>query len=212
MADLPLPERLADMPPRLRAVLIERFTDSPLAYHNLSHIDQMLGEMARSFPDLPERDARILRYAAWLHDVVYEVKAGDNERRSADLALELLDWPSDEKSALETCIMATKGHATEDRLAQILVDLDLSILAGERAEYRRYALAIRDEYRIYPDDQYRAGRERVLDHLCAAPLLRLLSVARGLAEDALEQRARANMRWEQAALAGEAASVEEALG
>lgn len=199
------------MPPRLRDVLVERFTDSPLAYHNLGHIDQMLGEMARSFPALAERDARILRYAIWLHDVVYDVKAADNERRSADLALELLDWPADELRDIETCIMATKGHQTEDRLAQILVDVDLSILAAERADYRRYALAIRDEYRIYPDDAYRVGRARVLDHLCAAPLLRLLSVARGLGEDALEQQARANMRWEQAALAGDAPSVEAAL-
>lgn len=206
-----LPERLADMPAPLRALLIERFTDSPLAYHNLSHIDQMLGEMARSFPGLPERDARILRHAIWLHDVVYDVKAADNERQSADLALDLLDWPEDEMRDLETCIMATKGHQTDDRLAQILVDLDLSILASPRDDYRRYALAIRDEYRIYPDAQYRAGRARVLDHLCAATLLRQLARAQGLAEDALEQRARANMRWEQAALGGGAPSVETAL-
>ena len=35
--------------------------------------------------------------------------------------------------------------------------------------------------------------------------------AQGLAEDALEQRARANMRWEQAALGSDAPSVEAAL-
>ena len=43
------------------------------------------------------------------------------------------------------------------------------------------------------------------------PLLRLLSEAKGLAPDALEQRARMNMRWEQERLASDAANVEEAL-
>ena len=43
------------------------------------------------------------------------------------------------------------------------------------------------------------------------PLLRLLSETKGLAPDAPEQRARANMRWEKERLASDAASVEEAL-
>lgn len=199
------------MPSPLRDLLVERFTDSPLAYHNFRHIAAMLDGLAAYFPGVSERDRRILRYGIWLHDVVYDVKAGDNERRSADVGLAMLAWPADELDDLETCIMATKGHATEHPLAQILVDLDLAILASDRDGYRGYALAIRDEYRIYPDDAYRAGRIRVLDHLCEAPLLRLLSAAKGLPADALEQRARDNMRWEQERLRGPAPDVEAAL-
>jgi predicted metal-dependent HD superfamily phosphohydrolase len=198
------------MPPLLRALLIERFADSPLAYHNYHHIAAMLAELG-SYGTLAERDARILRYAIWLHDVFYDAQASDNERRSADIGLALLQWPEDEMRDLEVCIMATMGHATEDRLAQMLVDLDLMILAAPREAYRAYALAIRDEYRVYPDAAYRAGRAKVLDHLCEAALLRLLSMAKGLPADVLEQAARANMRWEQERLAGPAASVEEAL-
>lgn len=198
------------MPQPVRELLVERFGDSHLAYHNFRHITAMLDGLAY-FPDLSERDRRILRYGIWFHDVIYDVRAGDNERRSADLALTLLDWPADELADLETCIMATKGHATDQPLAQILVDLDLAILASDRPAYRDYALAIRDEYRVYPDDQYRAGRIRVLDHLCEAPLLRLLSVAMGLPTDALKQRARANMRWEQENLRSPAPDVETAL-
>jgi hypothetical protein len=51
----------------------------------------------------------------------------------------------------------------------------------------------------------------MLEQLCAVPLLRVLSPARGLAVDALEQVARANMRWEQERLLGGAATVEQAL-
>lgn len=206
----PVSQFVDDMPPLLRALLVERFADSPLAYHNFTHIAAMLDGLA-DFAGLSERDARVLRYAIWLHDAFYDVAAKDNERRSADIGLALLQWPADELRDLETCIMATKGHATGHPLAQILVDLDLMILAGAREDYRRYARAIRDEYRVHPDAAYRAGRIGVLDKLCAVPLLRRLSAARGLAEDALEARARANMRWEQKRLASDAASVEEAL-
>lgn len=205
-------DAVSDMPALLRALLVERFAASGLAYHNATHIAHMLDGLERWFSaGLDERDRRILRYAIWLHDAFYEVDARDNERRSADIGLALLRWPEDELSDLETCIMATKGHVAEAPLAAILVDLDLAILAAEREAYRRYALAIRQEYGRYPDDAYRAGRVRVLQHLAQARLLQRLSGAMGLAEDVLEERARANMAWEIERLSSAAATVETAL-
>lgn len=192
---------VADMPPLVRALLVARFTYSALAYHNLDHIRHLLDGLGASFlRDLSERDHRILRYSIWLHDLFYDPLARDNERRSADIGLALLQWPGDEMRDFETCVMATKGHATDHPLARIMVDLDLSILAADRAAYRRYALAIRDEYSMHPEPAYRVGRIAVLDQLCGVPLLQRLSVAQGLDEGALEHRARANMRWEQARL------------
>lgn len=202
----------ADMPPLLRALLIERFGESPLAYHNLGHIRHMLDGLDRWFAaDLSARDQRVLRHAIWLHDAFYDVTAKDNERRSADIGLALLQWPEDEIRDFEACVMATAGHRTDHALAQVLVDLDLAILAGERDAYRGYALAIRDEYRRYPDAAYRAGRIKVLGALCEAPLLRILSIARKLPETALEDRAHANMRWEAERLAMGEGPIEAAL-
>lgn len=204
--------RTGDMPPLLRALLVERFGASSLAYHNLGHILRMLEGLETVFADaLNDRDLRILRYAIWLHDAFYDPMAKDNERRSADLGLALLQWPEDEMRDLECCVMATKGHATDHPLARILVDLDLSILAADRPDYRRYALAIRDEYAMHSEDAYRSGRIAVLDGLCSVPLLRRLSEARGLGETGLEGRARANMRWEQARLR-EGGAIVDALG
>ncbi|PXA98602.1 hypothetical protein DMC47_07195 [Nostoc sp. 3335mG] len=189
---------VADMPPLIRALLVERFADSALAYHNLDHVRHLLDGLDAAFAHkLSERDHRILRYSIWLHDLFYDPLARDNERRSADIGLALLQWPEDEMRDFETCVMATKGHATDHALARIMVDLDLSILAADRVAYRRYALAIRDEYAMHPEPAYRAGRVAVLDQLCGVPLLHRLSVAQGLDPDALEHRARANMRWEQ---------------
>lgn len=199
------------MPPLLRALLVERFAASPLAYHNLAHIEAMLDGLAVFAPGLSARDLRILRHAIWLHDAFYDVCAADNERRSADIGLALLQWPPDELADFETCVMATKGHRTGHPLAAILVDLDLAILAAPWDDYRAYALAIRDEYRLYPDDAYRAGRIRVLDDLCEGQMLRTLSTARGLEADTLERRAHANMRTEQARLRAGTGSIEAAL-
>jgi predicted metal-dependent HD superfamily phosphohydrolase len=198
MSDNDVRNLVADMPALVRALLVERFTDSPLAYHTLDHILHLLDALETAFArDLSARDHRILRYAIWLHDLFYDPMADDNERRSADIGLALLQWPEDELRDFEICVMATKGNATDHPLARIMVDLDLSILAADRGAYRRYALAIRDEYSMHPEPAYRAGRIAVLDQLCAVPLLHRLSAARGLGEGALEQRARANMRWEQ---------------
>jgi predicted metal-dependent HD superfamily phosphohydrolase len=203
---------VGDMPALLRAVVVERFATSDLAYHNATHIAHMLDGLERWFAaELAPRDARILRYAIWLHDLFYDVEAPDNERRSADIGLALLRWPDDERRELEACIMATKGHAPEDGLPALMVDLDLAILSEERERYRRYALAIRDEYRRFPDAAYRAGRIRVLTALKEAPLLARLSQAMGLSETALEDRARANMAWEIERLSSGAATVEIAL-
>lgn len=203
---------VSDMPALLRAVAVERFATSDLAYHNATHIAHMLDKLERWFAaDLAPRDERVLRYAIWLHDLFYDVEAPDNERRSADIGLALLRWPEDERRDLEACIMATKGHVAAEGLSAVMVDLDLSILAEDREQYRRYALAIRDEYRRFPDAAYRAGRIRVLTALMEVPLLARLSRAMGLAETTLETRARANMAWEIERLSSGAATVEVAL-
>ena len=202
-----------DMPPLLRALVVERFTATDLAYHNATHIAHMLEGLDRWFAaGLSPRDARVLRYAIWLHDLFYDVEAPDNERRSADIGLALLRWPEDELRDLEACIMATKGHDVGDGLPALTVDLDLSILAEDRERYRRYALAIRDEYRRFPDAAYRAGRIRVLTALKEVPLLARLSRAMGLPEATLEARARGNMAGEIERLSSGAATVEVALG
>lgn len=204
---------VADMPPLLQALLVERFTDSPLAYHNLDHILYMLDLLDRYFkPVLSARDYRILRYIIWCHDLFYSTTAKDNEWRSANLGLSILEWPEDELLDFNLGVMATKGHETEHRLAQIAVDLDLAILAAPRPKYQQYALGIRSEYSHYPDAEYRMGRvNRVLLPFSQATILRVLSAQMGLDVQELEKRARENLLWEMSRLLSDAPSVEEAL-
>jgi predicted metal-dependent HD superfamily phosphohydrolase len=52
---------------------------------------------------------------------------------------------------------------TSDCDLAVLLDLDLSTLAAERAEYCSYAQAIRREYAHVLDELYRPGRRRILE-------------------------------------------------
>ena len=59
--------------------------------------------------------------------------------------------------------MATKGHneAIESDEA-FLLDVDLAILA--LPSYANYTKAIRQEYKIFSDEAYRQGRQKVIKH------------------------------------------------
>ena len=55
-------------------------------YHTLDHIRAVLDRIDALWPDAPPA----LLLAAWLHDVVYDSRAADNEERSADYARAIL--------------------------------------------------------------------------------------------------------------------------
>jgi predicted metal-dependent HD superfamily phosphohydrolase len=192
------------MPADARRLLTLRFSNSKLAYHNIDHIIHMLKLLAEHFADsLSAHDLWLLETAIWWHDYRYEADRDtrDNERKSADIANLILALSDDDAAVLDGLIMATAGaHIFSTRLEEILVALDLAILATPRPVYAKYALKIRREYHVYDDAEYRAGRIAVLDKLCERPILHILSVAMGFEPDELNHRAQANMRWEQAQL------------
>ena len=140
-------------------------------YHTLDHVRHVL-DTATSLA-AHTRHANAVYLAAWLHDVIYDSRASDNEERSADYAVRLcerLGIPDGERVA--ALILATKTHtAGDDPDAQVLVDADLAILGADEAAYLRYAENIRKEYAWVPDDAYRAGRRRVLESFLGRPKL-----------------------------------------
>jgi len=167
-------------------------------YHTLDHILDVLGtvELLRGGACGPA-----LRLAAWLHDVVYDPRAGDNEEQSAAFARALLGPPRLAETLLaETgrLILLTRSHQADpaDLDGQALLDADLAILGAEPPAYDRYALAIRAEYAWVPEADYRAGRRRVLESFLRRP--RIYATEALFAR--LEARARANLERERASL------------
>jgi predicted metal-dependent HD superfamily phosphohydrolase len=139
-------------------------------YHNLAHIEDCLGALAR-VENLSSLEREILSAAIWWHDVVYDATRADNEELSAQLAEQHVRL--DIRQEVGRLIRLTKTHDVQpdDRLGAILISIDLSILGAEPARYDAYAAAIRQEFIHVPEDDYRAGRARVLSQFAARPVI-----------------------------------------
>ncbi len=169
-------------------------------YHSRGHIEACLKELA-AVPGLSDQDRRLLTWALWWHDAIYDPTRGDNEEASAELArrdLPALGATQEEVDEVARLVLLTKGHSVEaeDRLGALMVSIDLSVLGGEPRAYDAYAAGVRHEYAHVPEPAFRAGRARVMRHFLEAPVL----YADPAFRDRLEARARANISREIAAL------------
>lgn len=145
------------------------YTSEDRHYHSFDHIEALLklSEKHRNLLTSP----KTVDFAIWYHDAIYDPSKSTNEEESAELARKDLMTLGVEIETIEECcslIIATKSHQLSNELdsfdAQFLLDIDLSILAADDDRYDQYALQIREEYRIYPDELYKPGRKKVLLH------------------------------------------------
>lgn len=142
-------------------------------YHNLTHLRETLRHSDDLLAHAVDPDA--VRLAAWYHDVVYAGRPDDEEnsakRAGADLtALGVAPALVTEVTRLVR-VTATHKPAVGDRNSEALCDADLAILAATPERYTDYTVAVRAEYVHVPDDQFRAGRSRVLRSLLDGPAL-----------------------------------------
>jgi predicted metal-dependent HD superfamily phosphohydrolase len=153
-----------------REELVAAYTAPGRHYHNLTHIEDCLGALAR-VENLSPLEREILSAAIWWHDVVYDATRSDNEELSAQLAEQHVR--EDLRQEVGRLIRLTKTHDVQldDRLGAILISIDLSILGAEPARYDAYAAAIRQEFIHVPEGDYRAGRARVLSQFAGRPVI-----------------------------------------
>jgi len=175
--------------------LVAAYTDSARHYHDLRHLDQVL----RSIDSLAAEadDVEAVRLAAWFHDAVYDVRATDNEERSAQLAeTSLTDsgLTAGRIAEVARLVRLTATHAAEldDANGVVLCDADLSILASGPDAYASYTRAVRVEYAHVAEDDFRRGRAAILQQLLDLP--RLFGTKRGRRD--WEAIARANLSRE----------------
>jgi predicted metal-dependent HD superfamily phosphohydrolase len=150
--------------------LREHYAEPCRFYHTLNHIGAMLETVASlaSFA----RNLNAVTLAVWLHDVIYDSQASDNEERSAEYAGQLcekLSIPGGRVVAF--LILKTKTHEAgdDDTDSQVLIDADLAILGASESAYRAYAEKIRQEYAWVPEPDYRIGRRQVLERFLTRP-------------------------------------------
>jgi predicted metal-dependent HD superfamily phosphohydrolase len=180
--------------------LVRAYAEPHRHYHTLDHVADLLRLWEKHGG---ASDAGAVRLAILFHDAVYDPMRRDNEAASAKLAvrqLSALGFPQQLLGKIETYILATRHgaapQAMEDADLDMLLDLDLSVLAAASDRYRIYALAIRQEYSAVPDALYRPGRRRVLEGFLARPQIYRTERLRAL----WEAPARANLSAEIATL------------
>ena len=163
-------------------------------YHNLSHLEDIYHQLLHVQSHIDHWEASL--FALFYHDIIYNVMAGNNEKKSAELARKRMsDMKIEEEmiSLTETIILATQKHGKGDSIeVDFFTDADLSILGADAQQYSEYCKKIRKEYSIYPDFMYNKGRKKVIRHFLNMDVL----FKTKFFYDTYETKARANLKQE----------------
>lgn len=136
--------------------ITRRYLEPHRHYHGLEHPVRMLREAANRKLKLTDEQV----WAIWLHDLVYEPGADDNEERSAELAVEWLrntPWFCG-LPLIERIILDTKDHVPHHERSALVIDLDLLGFADKWLEYRATTDSIRREFKHLNDQEWLEGR------------------------------------------------------
>ena len=188
-----------EVPQDVLDALIRAYSSPDRFYHNLMHIEDCLSifGQAKHLAAHPEE----VELAIWFHDSVYDTRRNDNEQESAELASSVIrqaGLSEDIAERISLAILATR-HNTEviDRDAQMLVDVDLSILGRDKAIFWLYEENIRKEYAWVPAIIFRQERMEILHRLLDRQHIYYCEIYREM----FEERARVNINQAIARLA-----------
>ncbi|MCC5916721.1 MAG: hypothetical protein JJU02_05275 [Cryomorphaceae bacterium] len=135
-------------------------------YHTLQHLESLLLELIEIKDKIQYWDC--ILFSLFYHDIIYHIIKSNNEEKSAALAEKRMNQISVPKEIINRCkahILATKSHKkSTDSDTNYFTDADLSILGQPSETYSQYCKDVRNEFSIYPDFVYNAGRKKVINH------------------------------------------------
>ncbi len=159
--------------PGLREQLLARYAEPQRHYHTLQHLGECLAWFERERAGA-EHPAEVL-LALWFHDAIYDVRAHDNEARSAEWARDALRAAGASAEATDrvhSLVMATRHDALpEGRDAELLIDIDLAILGAASERFDEYERQVGGEYGFVPDEVRRTRRRRILQRFLDRPAI-----------------------------------------
>lgn len=163
-------------------------------YHTLQHLEECLSlfDQVRDQAQHPPE----IELALWFHDAVYDVRAHDNEERSAqwaDQALTDAGLAPDSVRRIHDLIMATCHGASPASSASLdaalLTDIDLAILGAPAPRFAEYERQIRAEYAWVAPEVFAVKRRAVLRGFLDRPAI----YATATLHQRLETQARRNL-------------------
>jgi len=179
--------------------LQRRYGEPHRHYHTMQHLGECLAWFERE-QALAERPGEVA-IALWFHDAVYDVHAHDNEARSAEWARSAMLAAGAQPEAADrvrALVMATRHDAVpEGRDAELLIDIDLSILGAEQPRFDEYERQVHAEYAFVPEAVRLPRRRAILQRFLAREAIYTTPRMHAL----LELRARANLARSIAAMA-----------
>jgi predicted metal-dependent HD superfamily phosphohydrolase len=168
----PLADAPVLLPPPLLLELEVAYATPPRAYHNFSHVLDVLRHHADVSAELGWQHPAETYLAVLYHDAVYEAGRRDNEARSAERATEAITrWMPQagidtQRVAELICLTARHGSLRADHIdndAALFLDCDMAILGAAPEEFDRYDRGIADENRgKVPGWLFRINRRRFL--------------------------------------------------
>lgn len=158
---------------RLLKELLARYSEPHRKYHTVQHLDECFEKLddARSLATCPAE----VELALWFHDAIYDVKRRDNEKRSAAWARSSALAAGVAAAACDRVhqlVMTTRHEAVpRGNDAEVLVDVDLSILGANSGRFDEYERQIREEYSWVPDLVFRPKRKAILKEFLVRPAI-----------------------------------------
>ena len=149
----------------------QRYAEPQRHYHTMQHLDECFAnfDTVRSEAMHPAE----IELALWFHDAIYDVTCHNNEQQSADWVRSVFLSAGGSISVADrvhALVMVTCHNALPVALDdQILVDVDLSILAATPARFAQYEMQIRAEYAWVLEETYRRKRAEVLQSFLDRP-------------------------------------------
>ena len=163
-------------PTGLEAELMTAWSEPQRHYHDQRHLRECLTLWAR-WCEYSLRAGEVA-IALWFHDAIYDPQGSNNELNSAAWAARSLvraGADSDTAQRVHDLVMATQHDAPaalgSSPDAQLLVDIDLSILSSPTERFERYDQDVRKEYAWVPGFRYQEARAQVLQSFLDRPQL-----------------------------------------
>lgn len=159
------------------SLLLDLYSAPSRYYHDQWHIEEVLQRLDAHRSKF--RDPATAEVALWFHDAIYAVPSKRNEEASAEMCAAFLTSIGN-----ETCrraplmILATKhdGKMAPDQDTALVLDIDLAGFAGPWDDFAADNERIRQEFAVYDDKTFRAGRANFLRGLLdRGPIFRVLT-------------------------------------
>ncbi len=171
--------------------LYAAYSEKHRHYHTTVHIAACL-TVFDEFIEIASNPGDV-EIAIWFHDAIYKPLSKNNEANSANWARRFIvknDGSETKGDSIHRLIMATLHNTLPtDADAQLLVDVDISILGSNPDTYEEFEANVRREYRCVPGPLFRNERRKILQSFLDRETIYSTVALR----DAYEDQARANL-------------------